>query len=72
MTARLSPGARADAQRILDRAARRLLRERLDGDPVGALPTRGDNSTGDHRPDEIPLLAEGEVVPVIGRNGDGG
>jgi hypothetical protein len=59
----------ADVQRILDRAARRLLAARLDGDPVVPAPG-GDNSPLDHGPDQVAPLAESEQVPVSGADGD--
>jgi hypothetical protein len=69
--ARLSDTARAEAQRILDGAARRTLTARLDGDAVGTTPRR-DDDLGDRGPDECPPLVEGELVPVSRRDDDGG
>lgn len=67
----LSPAARAEAQRILDGAARRKLAARLDGDSVGPAP-RLDDGLGDRGTDERAPLVDGEVVPVSGRDDDGG
>lgn len=68
---RLPSSALADAQRILDRAARRLLAARLDGDAAGAL-AGGDVGSVDDRADEGALLVEGEQIPAASSNGDGG
>ena len=49
----LPPEVAAEAQRILDGIARRLLAERVDGDPV--RPTSGDNNSAiDQASDESP------------------
>lgn len=54
---------RAAVQRILDREARRLLTEGLDGDAVGA-PAGSDGRASDHCLDEIPASIETEAIPV--------
>jgi hypothetical protein len=59
----LAPSARAEAQRILDAAARRLLRARLDADSVGTA-TGADDGLSDHGPDQGALLVKGEVGPI--------
>ena len=51
MTPSLGVLATLDAQRILDRAARRLLAARLDGDPVGT-PAGADDGPLDDGPDQ--------------------
>lgn len=67
---RLCPAALADARRVLDGAARRLLAAQLNGQSVGA--TAGGNGDGqNHGPDERAPLVQGEIVPVPGGNGDG-
>ncbi len=68
----LAPSAAADARRILDQAARRLLDARLHADPVSA--TAGtDARLADDSDDQGALLLDGEIAPVTGRgNGDGG
>ena len=53
----------AEAQRILDRAARRLLAARLDGDPVSAA-AREDHGALDDGTDKSALLVESEQIPV--------
>jgi hypothetical protein len=70
----LTPSARAEAQRILDRAALRLLRARLeearlDGDPAVTASGR-DEGPLDHGTDEGSALVEGEQVPVVGGQRD--
>jgi hypothetical protein len=62
----LPPHVRAEAQRILDGAARRLLSEQLDRDAIGAT-ARGDSRPLNGGPDQRPPLIEGESLPVIGR-----
>ena len=52
---RLSPAAAMEAQRILDAAARRLLRARMDRNPLSPT-TRRNVHTLDHGADERPLL----------------
>jgi hypothetical protein len=65
------PLATAEAQRILDRAARRLLAASLDRDSVG--PTAGTNDGSiDNSNDEGAALVEGERVPVASADGDRG
>jgi hypothetical protein len=66
----LSPRARAEAQRILDAAARRLLAARLDGDSIRAT-AGSDSRTLDNSTDEGALLVDGELVPIADANGDG-
>ena len=66
----LSPSVAADARRILDQAARRLLAARLNADPVDAT-TRPDARLADDGDDQGALLVEGEVVPVARGNGNG-
>src|SRR5579871_3298105 len=57
------PAVRARAERILDRAARRLLAEQVDRDSIGA--TAGcDCHARNRRPDEVALLIEREPVPI--------
>jgi hypothetical protein len=68
---KVGPLAAADAQRILDRAARRLLNARLDHDAVGAA-AGANNSAGDDGGDEGALLVAGERIPLTSRNGDRG
>ena len=67
----IPPAAAAEARRILDGAARRLLAARLDADPIGAA-TRADDRTVDHGADQGAALLEGEQVPVPGADGDRG
>ena len=62
----LGPVALADAQRILDRAAARLLRARLDRDAVGTASGRDDGPVDDGA-DQVAPLVEGEDVPVVSR-----
>jgi hypothetical protein len=66
--------ARLDAQRVLARAARRLLEARLDGDPLAATPGLDDDPVDDG-PDEVTLLVKREDMPVVGadshRRGNG-
>lgn len=67
----LPPHALAEAQRILDGAARRLLADRMDADPLGTLAGSNDDplKRGDN---EGPPLIEREVVPVVSRDGERG
>jgi hypothetical protein len=58
-----------DVQRILDRAARRLLAARLDRDPVGAA-SGGDGDGLEDRTDQGALLVEGKGIPIRGASGD--
>lgn len=63
----MPPQVRAEVQRILDGAARRLLREGLNLDAargVSALHAAADGDAPDRPADERPLLVEGEVFPV--------
>ena len=61
----LPPHVLAEAQRIADSAAGRLLAEKLDRDAVCTpTPTNGRPLNG--RADERPLLANGEIVPSLG------
>jgi hypothetical protein len=61
--------ARFEAQRILDRAARRLLAARLDADPVSATTGRDDGSL-DHGSNQGAPFFESEQIPVSGADGD--
>jgi hypothetical protein len=54
---------RREVQRILDAEARRLLADRLDGDPAGAT-ARADGDAGDRRPDQRSARVDGQQVPV--------
>jgi hypothetical protein len=62
----LGPRARTEVQRILDGAARRLLAEEIDGDPLRSATAR-DGDALDDRADQVAPLVEGEPVPVRGR-----
>lgn len=64
----IPPAVIAEAQRILDGAARRLLAARLDRDPIGATPG-SDVDPVEHGTDEGAPLGQGEHVPVTRRNG---
>ena len=64
----MSPSALAEAQRILDRAAARILRARLDGHPA-VTPSGSDDGAIDDNADQVALLGEGEEIPVVGANG---
>jgi hypothetical protein len=70
VSAQLPPTVAAEAQRILDQAARRLLAARLDRDPVGAA-ARGDSRLVDNRTDEGALLVDGEEIPFPSGDGNG-
>lgn len=59
----LPPHVRAAAERVLDRAARRLLDE-ADPHPARATP-RVDVDPLDDGPDQRPPLGEGEPPPVL-------
>ncbi len=61
--ARLTAKARANAQRILEREARRLLDEQLDVDPV-IVAARSDADPLHGCSDEIALSGEGKSIPV--------
>jgi hypothetical protein len=65
----VGPLASAEAQRILDRAARRLLTARLDGDAI--RPAAGSNDGPiDHGTDQSAPLVKREQAPVTSANGD--
>jgi hypothetical protein len=68
-TQALSVGAVAEAQRILDRAARRLLAARLDGDAIGAT-ARTDRRLLDNGADQRATFLEREDVPIADANTD--
>ena len=76
VNALLAPAVRAEAQAILNRAARRLLAEqsaRLDRNPISTPPTGGDDRSRDNRADERSPLFEREQVPVdLGVDNQGG
>ena len=61
--------ARAEVQRVLDGAARRLLAARINRDPVGAA-ARGDRDAVDDCADERAPLVEDEHVPVVRTHSD--
>ena len=63
MMADLPPGARAEVQRVLDRAARRLLADQLDGDSSGTA-AGGDGDALDGGADESASLVQGQPIPV--------
>jgi hypothetical protein len=63
MTGSLPPHVQADVQRILDRAARRLLIEQLDRDAV-ATATRSDAHALNGGADQGAPLIERELVPI--------
>ena len=70
MTDMLSDRVRSDVQRILNRAARRQLRARLERDPITA--SAGSNErASDDGPHEISAFSEGEIVPVVGAQAHG-
>lgn len=58
--------SRADVQRVLDRAARRLLEERLEREPTGTA--AGVNRDPHRTPDHLSALVEGELVPIGARD----
>ena len=67
MTGRELPThVRAEAQRILDREARRLLLARMDGELVGPV-TRGDLDALNHGADQVTAPLEGDLVPFTER-----
>ena len=68
---RLSPAALADARRVLDGAARRLLAAQVNGDAPRATSGRNGRALDNGRDEGAPLV-QGEIVPVPGGNGDGG
>lgn len=65
----LPPHARAEVQRILDGAARRLLADELNGQPLGTA-TGIDGDALDRRPDQRSTLMEGEPTPVLAGDGE--
>ena len=67
----LPPEVVADARRVLDRAARRLLTARLESDAVGATAGAHNDAVEDGG-DEGTVLLERELIPVPSGNGDGG
>jgi hypothetical protein len=67
----LTAAARAEAQRILDSAARRLLTDQLDRDPANTT-ARSDQHPSDHRTDQRPPLRDSQQLPVRGRAHDQG
>ena len=64
----LPPHVLADARRVLDRAARRLLAAQMNGDAFDA-PARHDDSTVGDGADQVSLLIDGQPVPVTSRDG---
>ena len=67
----MPPAVRAEAQRILNGVAQRLLATRLDGDAV--IPATGrDIDALDYSADEGAALLEVEQIPVFRANGDRG
>ena len=69
--ANLPPHALAEAQRILDGEARRLLADRMDADAIRtATGTNGHPLKGGT--DEGAATVEREVVPVVSRDGERG
>jgi hypothetical protein len=65
----LSPSVAAEARRILDREARRLLAARLDADAIRT--TTGANNRGTYDGlDEVALPLVAEQVPIASANGD--
>ena len=67
----LGPPAAAEAQRILDRAARRLLAARLDRDAIRAAAGSNDGPI-DHGADQGAPFVKVEQVPIASANGDRG
>jgi hypothetical protein len=70
MIAALTPEARADLQRVLDRAARRLLAERLASDDEHAIgaTTRSDDSAEHDSAQSVTPLVEREQRPARRRH----
>ena len=68
----LPPAALADARRVLDGGARRLLADQLNGDPIRA--TAGSNAHGDDNGADkgAPLVHREEFPVVASRDRDGG
>lgn len=58
------PAVRAELQRIMDGAARRLLADELEAQPVGTARPHAD--LAQHRGDRRPLLGGGQPIPVVG------
>ena len=72
MMADLPPRARAEVQRILDGAARRLLAEQVDLDALDAAAGR-DSDAVDGRADQGAAFVQREQVPILERrHGHGG
>ena len=71
MMADLPPGARAEVQRVLDRAARRLLADQFDVDSTGTA-AGGDGDTLNSGADESASLVQGEAIPVSRDRDDDG
>jgi hypothetical protein len=69
--AMIGPTAAAEAQRILDRAARRLMQVRLDADAIGAA-ARTNDGTVDDRDDEGSPLVKRQRIPVASTDRDRG
>jgi hypothetical protein len=67
----LGASAAAEAQRILDRAARRLLEARLDCDAIGAA-SGSDDCALHNGPNQGTPLIDGQQIPVPGADGDRG
>jgi hypothetical protein len=63
----LPPTVRARVERILDREARRLLAEELDGDSVGTA-TRVNRDGLHGGSDQVTATSKAEVVPIIDRD----
>lgn len=61
---------RRDVQRILDAAARRLLAEQLDRNPLAAA-AGSDHGLRDNGADQSPPLVDTQHVPVPGADGHG-
>ena len=68
---KVGPLAAVEAQRILDREARRLLQARIDADAIGTA-AGADDGLLDDGADQIPASVEAEFVPVAGADGDRG
>ena len=67
----LPPHALAEAQRILDAEARRLLADRMDADAIRTA-TGADDHPLKGGTDEGAATIEREVVPVVSRDGERG
>lgn len=71
-SAQLPAASQRTVQRIFDAAARRVLAEDLDGQPVGTLAIGRDDGALDDGADERPPLGQRQPVPVrrrVQRNG---